>query len=94
MANIFGMEFTQKQTDIAKGEAVCLMFAHHLFNFPSRLVDGSTYVQILPFLNLEAILGAFGKICVAIFLFLSGYGMFLGYLRAKKNADSLCVKET
>lgn len=93
MANIFGMEFTQKQTDIAKGEAVCLMFAHHLFNFPSRLVDGSTYVQILPFLNLEAILGAFGKICVAIFLFLSGYGMFLGYLRAKKTPMVYVLKK-
>ena len=79
------MEFTREQTNIAKGIAICLMFANHLYAFKYRLLHGNYYVPLIPFFNAEHYLGNFGSICVAIFLFLSGYGMFLGHLRSKKN---------
>jgi peptidoglycan/LPS O-acetylase OafA/YrhL len=76
------MEFTKKQTSIAKGVAICLMFVHHLFNYPDfsyRFWPGNSYTPLIYFFNLEAYLARFGDICVSIFLFLSGYGLFLGW---------------
>jgi uncharacterized membrane protein len=79
------MEFTKEQTNNAKGVAICLMFAHHLYAFNNRLLNGNSYIPFIPSLNVEKQMGVFGSICVSMFLFLSGYGMFLGYLRSKKK---------
>lgn len=80
------MEFTKEQTNTAKGIAICLMFAHHLYGFSDRLLNGNSYIPLVPFFNAEIYIGHFGKICVSMFLFLSGYGMYLGYLRSKKTS--------
>ncbi|MBD2498711.1 acyltransferase family protein [Nostoc sp. FACHB-280] len=79
------MEFTIKQTNIAKGVAICLMFAHHLYAFKDRLLIGNNYIPLIPFINVELYIGYFGNICISMFLFLSGYGMFLGYLHSEKK---------
>ncbi len=57
-----------------KGIAVLLMILHHLWGFPDRVPElqlPNAYVQI----------GSAGKICVSIFMFLSGYGLYANYLR-------------
>ncbi|MEH2420841.1 MAG: acyltransferase family protein [Nostoc sp.] len=87
------MKFTQEKTNIAKGVAICLMFTHHLFSFKNRLINGNNYFQIIPFFDAEVALGDFGSICVAMFLFLSGYGMFLGYLRAKTSPITYALRK-
>lgn len=76
--------FTKEYSLIAKGIAIILMFMHHLFAFPDRIATNN-YISILRFnnINIEMLIGAFGKICVAIYLFLSGYGMFLTVSRKK-----------
>ncbi len=79
------MEFTKEQTNTAKGVAICLMFVHHLFAFNDRILDGNSYIPLIPFFNTEIYIGLFGNICVSMFLFLSGYGMFLGYTRSQKT---------
>lgn len=79
------MEFTKEKTNVAKGVAICLMFSNHLYAFPDRLLNGNSYIPLIPFLNLESYVGRFGTVCVAIFLFLSGYGMFLGYSQSQKT---------
>lgn len=79
------MEFTKEQTNIAKGVAICLMFANHLFGFKERLVNGNSYIPLIPVFNAEVLIGYFGNVCVSMFLFLSGYGMYLGYLRSEKT---------
>ncbi len=79
------MEFTKEQTNVAKGVAICLMFAHHLYAFSDRLQNGNSYIPVLPFVHAETSLGNFSNICVSMFLFLSGYGMFLGYMHAKSS---------
>ncbi|AUT00536.1 hypothetical protein CLI64_09115 [Nostoc sp. CENA543] len=79
------MQFTKEQTNIAKGVAICLMFVHHLFTYNNRLLNGNSYIPLIPFFNAEVYIGSFGNICVSMFLFLSGYGMFLGYLRSEKK---------
>lgn len=74
--------FTKLHTEIAKGLAILLMVCHHLFAFPDRL-NNVYFSSIIPFSNnyLELQTGSFGKICVSMFLFLSGYGLYKSYLR-------------
>jgi len=64
--------FSARDTLAVKGAAILLMMWHHLFGFPQYF----HYDTMLP-VNLAYYLGQFGKICVAIYLFLSGYGMSL-----------------
>lgn len=63
---------TKKQSLSLQGAAVLLMIYHHFFNDPS-IYQGSLF-----FFHETAVLRIawFGKICVGIFAFVSGYGMF------------------
>nr|WP_281423373.1 acyltransferase [Novosphingobium profundi] len=58
-----------------KGIAILLMLAHHLFALPTLIRAPNHYVPLVPGLPLEYELARLGKICVPIFLFLSGYGL-------------------
>lgn len=82
----YAAEFTKRDTLVMKGAAVSLMICHHLFTFPERLVDVS-YISV-PFINgmtLAVCLGQFGKICVALFTLLSGYGTYFSLARARDD---------
>ncbi|MDN0094011.1 acyltransferase family protein [Yersinia rohdei] len=70
------MLFTKKETNYIKGIAIILMLMHHLFAFPDRIPHDANIINSLPFIgaNVDSYLANFGKICVAIFLFISGYG--------------------
>lgn len=62
-------EFTVNDTNFSKGVAMCLMILHHLFwNVSDMGVDiyGMALAQKI---------GILSKVCVAIFLLLSGYGL-------------------
>ena len=61
-----------------KGIAIILMLAHHLFAFPSWWNDGITAQALFSLFDMDAglYLGKFGKICVSLFLFLSGFGLY------------------
>ena len=76
--------FNKEESMIVKGIAIILMIIHHLFAFPDRIVAPSYYMSI-PVLgnNIAYYLGVFGRICVAIYLFISGYGLYLKY--SKQN---------
>ncbi|MDX2231967.1 MAG: acyltransferase [Leptolyngbyaceae cyanobacterium bins.349] len=87
------MKFTVEKTNIAKGVAICLMFANHLYAFPERLIHGNYYIPFIPFWNGEFFIGNFGGVCVSIFIFLSGYGMFLGFLRSGKTSLQYCLEK-
>ena len=73
--------FTRTDTKVIKGVAVLLMLMHHLFYFPdNRPFTMPEVHQTLPgFMGqgLETMLGIFGVICVPIFFFLAGYGLYL-----------------
>ena len=81
------IEFTREDTSIAKGIAIILMFTHHLFTFPDRIRSGSEYLSLFSISgdNIELIVGRFGKICVAMFLFLSGFGIYKQFIKDKNN---------
>ena len=65
-------EFISRQdTVLLQAVAVSRMVWHHLFGFPERIA----VPYFLPLGFVETLLAYFGKICVAMFAFLSGYGM-------------------
>ena len=70
--------FTKKDTDFCKGIAIVLMIFHHLFN------DYEEYEGIIvnysPFSGDYLMhLAMLARVCVAIFVFLSGYGIASTY---------------
>lgn len=72
--------FTVDKTEMIKGVAIILMLFHHFFAFPEWFVTGVSYIGIpLRANTLEFVIGKFGHICVALFAFLTGYGLFFSY---------------
>lgn len=76
--------FNKEKSTIIKGIAIILMIVHHLFAFPDRIQTPSYYLS-MPILNnnIAYYIGVFGRICVAIYLFISGYGLYLKYEKEK-----------
>lgn len=72
---------TKKHSDILYGIAIILMLYHHLFVIPERIGDNyfSVIDHLFPFavgsFTIERRIATFGKICVAIYAFISGYGL-------------------
>ncbi len=87
------MDFTKRYTSIGKGIAICLMIIHHLFNSPARILEGNSYIPLLIFADAEIHIARFGKICVASFLFLSGYGLYLGLQKSDKKTAAYVINK-
>lgn len=86
--------FDKRQTNIAKGIALLMLLWHHLFfNRPENF---DSYVSLFYVGNIpvESFLSDFCKICVSVFLFLSGYGLFRSYTNflAKNKEDKHRLK--
>mgnify|MGYP002515828428 FL=1 len=65
---------TKDYSNMVKGMAVLMMIMHHIWGFPEKIPE-------LPLSNLEIQMGAAGKICVSIFMFLSGYGLYYTFTK-------------
>ena len=81
------MTFTKNDTLVAKGAAVILLLIHHLFysvdyNFSSFLMSKEGWVD----------LAKIGKVCVAMFLILSGYGLSKSFEKYEKSSYSFVQK--
>lgn len=74
-------KFTKEDTKIIKGVAILLMLAHHLWAYPERL--SGKLISLGMGIGYIEYLGNFGKICVSIFFFLSGYGIYKSSLNKK-----------
>lgn len=63
---------TKKQSAILQGIAVWMLVYHHMYSYTE------TYNSLLPFMQVAVVrrIGWFCKICVGIFAFVSGYGMY------------------
>lgn len=66
--------FTVKQTNIAKGIACILLLCHHLF-YSTNSYARFTSLWVLNGVPIESKIAVMCKVCVTIFLFLSGYGI-------------------
>lgn len=68
------MQFTKKDTALVKGAAILMMLFHHLFTSAERYAGYEIIFQ--PFGEVFTVqLARFFKICVGMFVFLSGYGI-------------------
>lgn len=73
------MNFDKRQTNIAKGVGLLLLLWHHLFyNTPEKY---SLFISLFIYksIPIESFIADFCKVCVAIFLILSGYGLTKSY---------------
>ncbi|CAI1781804.1 acyltransferase family protein [Serratia proteamaculans] len=71
------MEISINKSNYLKGIAIILMLIHHLFAYPSRISPDIPVYHMVNSVDIEMFVGLFGKICVSMFLFLSGYGFSL-----------------
>ena len=79
-----GTFISKKDAAMLQAVAVMLMVWHHLFGFPERI--NVPYVLVLDrFFSIETYVSYFGRICIAVFAFISGYGMRKKVLRAKQK---------
>ncbi|MCR5636629.1 MAG: acyltransferase [Clostridiales bacterium] len=77
--------FDKRQTNIAKGIAVLLLLWHHVFyNNPNNYELFSSLMSVNG-IPIESLISDFCKVCVAIFLILSGYGLCKSYESFSKS---------
>ena len=73
-----------KDTNILKGVGLLLLLAHHLFYVQTGLYDD---IHIAGDHYLVQDIGKWCKVCVAIFVFLSGYGLTIGTMKTNGITD-------
>ena len=73
------MAFDKRQTNIAKGVAILMLIWHHLFSNNSFVLEKVSYLFNINGTTFETFLASFCKVCVAVFLLLSGYGLFKSF---------------
>lgn len=66
---------TKDETLMLKGIAIVMMLSHHLFPHLPNIGTLPLYLLI------------FGKVCVAIFVLLSGYGLGMSYQQVDDRAE-------
>lgn len=68
--------FGRQQSAHVKGVAVVLLILHHLFLFPS---SNPWFTSIIGnnWGGIEFFLSSVGKLCISLFFFVSGYGLYL-----------------
>lgn len=72
---------TKRQSAVLQGVAIWMMLYHHLYS------EAAEYESLFPFLQADAVrrIAWFCKICVGIFAFVSGYGMYYGIERQPRE---------
>lgn len=79
---------TKQDSAALKGIAILLMLFHHCFLDPSRFAGH--IVCFAPFSQSTVVsLSYFSKICVGIFAFISGYGLYLSAVKQPRNAKAV-----
>ena len=69
---------TREDTKMIKGIAILLMLLHHLWGFTDRLPGGYLDQSFLIFgYDAAFYIAGFGKICVSLFFFVGGYGVYV-----------------
>ena len=77
---------TIQKSSAIKGIAIILMLVHHLFIWGQADYISLVNIILPNSLTIEIFLGVFGKICVTLYLFLSGYGFSCKYEKKISSA--------
>lgn len=88
--------FDKVTTSYIKGIAIVMMIVHHFFAFPEWQMKGDLYTSVCLIFGtpIEYYIGQLCKLCVCIFAFISGYGIFISL--KKRNTVSkfkYCLKK-
>ena len=83
------MQIQKQHSTFLKGVAILFMLYHQLFFYPERMDPTATLSHFAYQTHIEELLAGFGRICLPMFLFISGYGFGVG--RARK-LDELAKK--
>ena len=78
--SVKGADITPEHTEHLKAIALILLMIHHLFGC-NYLEDWMSFAK-----GADIILGVSGRICLALFLFCSGYGLYRSYV-SKENTN-------
>jgi len=83
--------FTRENTKQIKGIAILMMLAHHLFVFPDKIPYGMSLATSFSISGKELVtlIGQFCNICVSIYLFMGGYGL---YKKAVVEDEALTIR--
>ncbi len=81
------MQFTKKDTNLIKGVAIIMMIFHHCFLGADRYAGYDISFGILGEYY-TVMLSSFCKICVSIFVFLSGYGITISLSKINMSNPS------
>lgn len=73
--------FTRKDTAFVKGIALMLMIIHHCCAPYERLPLSVETIEAFKLAHITQTIGVFGQICVSMFFFLGGYGLYKRYSR-------------
>lgn len=85
-----GSFITKEEAGMVQGIAALLMTFHHLFGFPERIAVPYCLILDFSFFKFETMLSYFGRICIAMFAFSSGYGMCkIAWQRISENPNPL-----
>lgn len=79
---------TAQKSLSVKGIAIILMIVHHLFTWGNAEYISLTGAIMPNSLTIEGFFGVFGKLCVTLYLFLSGYGFSSKYVSALSISKS------
>ena len=83
-----GAKFDIRQTNIAKGVALLMLIWHHLFYSSAEYYQRFTTMRLYKGIPIESTLSDYCKVCVAVFLLLSGYGLYMSW----KSYEAKVVK--
>lgn len=83
--------YKKEEAKIINGIAIILMLIHHFFGFPEFLTHSNKFSYIFTFCNISfpQLLAAFGKICVGLFAFNSGYATWQKRMEYNKYKNVL-----
>lgn len=86
--------FSKEDTSVAKLIAIILMVLHHLFGFTDRIPSDYMYKTIHMWHGkpIEALVCSSFSLCVAFYLFLSGYGTFLSTRKCKNLSKTIAER--
>ena len=73
------IRFDIRQTNIAKGVALLMLMWHHLFYNSAEYYQRFTTMRLYKGIPVECTISNYCKVCVAVFLLLSGYGLYMSW---------------
>ena len=86
---------TSNESNLIKGIATIMMVYHHFFGWPNRILIPNAFNTIqVHGVNLTSFLAQSCKLCVCLFAFLSGYGLFYSYSKIeRRDAEKYCLNK-